>query len=161
MFELKREQLIHSDLKTVWTFFSSPINLSEITPPELDFRIITETEDTVYEGMEIEYRVKPVLGIPVKWISLIKDVDVPFAFTDEQLTGPYKVWIHKHEFSETNNGVLVKDHIQYQLPFGSLGTYLEKIIVRKKLTEIFNFRSKIIKNIFPESKIPEFELKNI
>ena len=152
IYELSSEQYLPVDIENAWSFFSSPSNLSKITPPELDFKILSGSDSkNIYNGMEILYKVKPMLGIPVKWKTLIKDVNSPHSFTDIQLEGPYKMWEHTHEFTELNSGVLMKDKVRYSLPFGILGQIFHKLIVRKKVNDIFIFRKKVLEKLYSEN----------
>ncbi len=143
------EQFLPISIDKAWDFFSSPKNLAKITPPSMDFRILTDlNENDIYEGMLIDYRVKPLLGIPVKWQTRIFDVKHKASFTDEQLKGPYKLWRHTHTFIPQENGVLMKDIVRYQLPLGWLGRLAEKLIVRDKIKSIFHYRTRVLNQIF-------------
>ena len=145
----KTEQFLPISTDKAWDFFSSPKNLAVITPPSMDFRILTTLDEKgIYEGMLIDYRVKPLLGIPMKWQTRISEVSDKFSFTDEQLKGPYKIWRHTHTFIPKENGVLMKDIVHYQLPLGWLGRLAEKLIVRDKIKTIFNYRTRVLNQIF-------------
>jgi ligand-binding SRPBCC domain-containing protein len=145
----KAEQFLPISIEKAWAFFSSPKNLSVITPPSLDFKILSDLDGKdIHEGMLIDYRVRPLLGIPVRWQTEISDVKENYSFTDQQLTGPYKVWKHTHTFTAHKDGILMTDEIQYQLPFGWLGTIMEKLIVRDKIKSIFEYRKNILNKIF-------------
>jgi ligand-binding SRPBCC domain-containing protein len=149
MHTYKAEQFLPISLEKAWAFFSSPKNLSVITPPSMEFKILSNLEgEGIYEGMLIDYRVKPMLGIPVRWQTEISDVKENYSFTDEQLTGPYKIWKHTHTFTAKEDGVLMTDVIQYELPLGWLGKIVEKIIVRDKIKSIFDYRKNILTKIF-------------
>ncbi len=146
------EQFLSTDINTAWDFFSSAKNLALITPPELDFEILSNlNEKEIYEGMLIEYNVKPLMGIPLHWQTEICKVDKPKMFTDKQLKGPYKIWEHMHLFIEKENGVLMKDQVKYQLPFGIIGQITHSLIVRKKIKTIFAFRKEVLKKIFKDN----------
>ena len=133
MYQLKRKQLIKADIQSTWDFFSSPLNLKKITPPELWFQVKTELPDKMYEGLMIEYTVKPIFGITMNWVTEIKTVkDLEF-FVDEQRVGPYKIWHHEHHFKEVDGGVEMTDIVSYALPMGFLGRLMHPIIVKKKL----------------------------
>ena len=148
----KAEQFLPTDIQTAWNFFSSAKNLAVITPPELDFKILTNLGDKgIYEGMIIDYTVKPLLGIPLHWKTEIQKINEPAMFVDNQLKGPYKLWEHTHTFTEKENGVLMHDVVKYQIPFGFLGTIAHSLIIRKKLEHIFSFRKEILEKIFPGS----------
>ena len=152
MYQLKRKQLIKADLQSTWDFFSSPLNLKKITPPELGFQVKTELPDKMYEGLMIEYTVKPLFGIPMNWVTEIKTVkDLEF-FVDEQRVGPYKIWHHEHHFKAIEGGVEMLDRVNYKVPFGILGRIAHPIIVRPKLEEIFDYRFKKTEELFGKWK---------
>ncbi len=144
MYQLKRTQFIRTDLKTAWDFFSSPGNLKKITPDYMGFDVKTELPDKMYEGLMIEYTVKPLLGIPMNWITEIKTVKELEFFVDEQRKGPYKIWHHEHHFKEVDGGVEMTDIVSYELPLGILGRIMHPFLVQKKLEEIFDFRFKAV-----------------
>ena len=146
--KLKKTQQLNCTLETAWKYFSAPGNLAEITPQELKFIIVSDVGDEIYEGMEIDYTVSPLLGIPMKWRTLITQVNAPYSFTDMQTKGPYKRWNHHHEFIANKNGVLMKDTVRYALPFGFLGRIAHKWVVKKKLDHIFNYRYTVLEKLF-------------
>ncbi len=149
MHQFKTVQFLPIDNKKAWDFFSSPKNLSVITPPELDFQILTQLNDqAIFEGMKIDYTVKPLLGITIAWQTEICKVRNQEYFTDKQTKGPYKVWEHTHSFKVENNGVIMTDVVNYELPFGFLGKLAEWLLVRKKIKSIFNFRKTVLEKIF-------------
>ncbi len=143
------EQFLNVSLEEAWQFFSSAKNLEVITPPDLGFKIISLPESNeIYEGMFINYTVKPILGIALHWKTEIAKVQKPYVFMDKQLKGPYKVWEHTHTFEEKVNGVLMKDHVRYILPFGFLGRIAHYFLVKKKLNDIFEFRKNVLNKKF-------------
>ncbi|QNL51693.1 SRPBCC family protein [Olivibacter sp. SDN3] len=148
-YRLYREQQLHCDLQTAWSFFSSATNLSKITPEEMRFKVLSSFEnDKIYEGMLIDYYVTPFLGIPLKWQTEIVQVDFQKSFTDSQKKGPYKLWHHFHEFVPNENGILMKDTVDYELPFGILGDWVHRLLVKRKLQAIFDFRRKVLEKKF-------------
>ncbi len=148
MYQLKRTQFVKTDLQTCWDFFSSPKNLKEITPDYMGFDILVDVPEKMYEGLMIEYIVKPLLGIPMKWITEIKYVHDKEFFVDEQRKGPYKIWHHEHHFKEVEGGVEMIDIVSYEIPLGVLGKIAHPIFVKNKLDEIFNYRFKKVEEIF-------------
>jgi len=149
MYRLYREQHLKCDSETAWKFFSSPHNLSEITPENMNFVVLSEIKDEpIFEGMEIDYTVSPVLGIPVKWKTIITQVEEGKSFTDFQKKGPYRYWNHFHEFTPDENGVLMKDTVDYELPFGILGSIAHRLFVKEKLRSIFDFRYRVLNDLF-------------
>ncbi len=146
---LSRTQTVRATLTDCWAFFSDPRNLAKITPPELDFRIRSELPGEIYPGLMIAYRVRPLLGIPVNWLTEITHVDAPHRFVDEQRVGPYRIWHHEHFFKALNGGrVEIRDVVHYVLPFGWLGDFAQPLIVRRELEKIFAYREKAVAEIF-------------
>lgn len=148
MFQIKRTQIVKTDLITCWDFFSSPNNLQKITPKYMGFDVRTEVPEKMYEGLMIEYRVRPLLNIPMTWITEITHVKDHQFFVDEQRKGPYRIWHHEHHFREIPEGVEMTDIVSYELPMGSLGKLAHPILVKKKLEEIFAYRFKVVEELF-------------
>lgn len=149
-YQFQREQYIKSSISEVWDFISTPQNLQRITPAYMGFDICTpDLPNSIYEGMIIAYKVRPVLGIPTTWVTEITHVVPQKYFVDEQRVGPYKLWHHEHHIEEVENGVLMKDIVSYSPPFGLLGQLANAVLIRKKLEEIFNYRMKAFDEIFP------------
>lgn len=102
----------------------------------------------MHDGQIIKYRIRPLLNIPMVWVSELKDIKAPNYFVDEQKKGPYKYWHHQHFIKEVDGGVLVEDKVSYSLPFGFLGKLAHAIFVKKQLKTIFNFRRKKLEELF-------------
>ncbi|SDQ65203.1 Ligand-binding SRPBCC domain-containing protein [Chryseobacterium soldanellicola] len=146
---LYREQQLNCDIKTAWNFFSSANNLSKITPKDMNFTVLTKMDDDgIFEGMIIDYHVSPLLGIKMKWKTEITQVDFQKSFTDFQKKGPYKLWNHHHEFIINENGVFMKDSVDYELPLGFLGEIAHALFVRKKLKHVFDYRYEVLEKMF-------------
>ena len=148
MYQIKQKQFISTSIGNCWDFFISPLNLEKITPTDMSFVVLTELPAKVYEGLMISYRVKPLLGISISWITEIKTVNEKKMFIDEQRKGPYRIWHHEHHFEALENGVMMTDIVSYELPFGFLGRIAHKLFVQKKLDNIFQFRRQQIDLIF-------------
>jgi len=149
IYQYTTEQFLPISIRKAWDFFSSPKNLSVITPPEMDFKILTQLDDKeIYNGMLIDYTVKPLFGIPMHWQTKIIDVKPLEVFADTQLKGPYKLWHHTHTFIEKDGGVLMTDIVNYELPFGILGDWVHSLIVRKKIESIFAYRKQVLEKLF-------------
>ncbi|HNJ96438.1 MAG TPA: SRPBCC family protein, partial [Ferruginibacter sp.] len=99
VYSFKTVQRIPISMEAAWDFFSDPANLQKITPDTMGFRIISQHHGgRMYAGQLIEYRVSPVLGIPVYWMTEITHVEAGRYFVDEQRYGPYSLWHHQHHF---------------------------------------------------------------
>ena len=106
----------------------------------------------MYAGLMIEYEVKPLLGIPMKWITEITHVDELKFFVDEQRKGPYKIRHHEHHFKQVENGIEMSDIVSYEIPFGVLGKLAHPLVVKSKLNQIFDYRFKKVEEIFGKAK---------
>ncbi len=148
-YSLKQNITIAAPLEEVWAFFSDPYNLAKISPGYMDFRIVhcPETAE-IYDGMLIEYRIKPVLGVPLRWVTLIKKVKPGTCFMDTQVAGPYALWEHTHTFQETGTGTYMQDEVKYALPLGVLGRLAHTLFVKRQLKGIFDYRERVIHNLF-------------
>jgi len=151
---LSQEQSVPISLKKAWEFFSSPRNLEEMTPPGMGFRIVSLPSETLYEGEIIEYSVKALPGIWIPWISEIKAVNEGESFVDDQISGPFKFWHHRHSFEEIEGGTLVRDLIHYSVGFGPFGEIARKLVVRKQLDEMFRHRRVTLEEKFGKFTLP-------
>ena len=148
-YQLHTKQEIPASIEEVWDFISSPENLKKITPPSMGFNITSDLKNKkMYPGMIISYKVSPLLGIKTTWVTEITHVKEKEYFVDEQRVGPYTMWHHEHFIEPTKKGVLMSDIVSYQPPFGILGSIANSFLIRKKLNDIFEFRSQAVENIF-------------
>lgn len=153
-YQLNKSQQLNCDIETAWEFFSSPHNLARITPDYMGFIVTSDLKgEKMYEGMEIDYKVTPILGIPMKWKTEITEVDPYKSFTDFQKKGPYKLWNHQHEFIENEDGVLMKDMLTYEMPYGFLGKIAHGLVVKKKLKGIFDYRYEVLEKMFNQKEV--------
>ena len=149
VFQLKTEQKIPADLAEIWDFISSPSNLKRITPDHMGFEITSgELTEKMYPGMIIKYKVKPLLGIAMNWVTEITHVVEQEYFVDEQRVGPYAMWHHEHKLKKIDGGVLMEDLITYRPPLGYLGNIANSLIIKRQLKGIFEYRKKAVEEIF-------------
>ena len=133
-------------LAEAWGFFSDASNLARITPPSLGFQVTSPLPDKVYAGLIITYRVRPLFGVPLNWVTEITHVDEPNLFVDEQRFGPYRFWHHQHLFRPVDGGVEMTDIVHYALPPG--GGLARNILVTPRLREIFDYRREVLESTY-------------
>ncbi len=149
MYTLYHEQFIPAGIAEVWDFMSSPANLKKITPAYMGFDIKTKKlAAKMYPGMIIEYRVAPLFGIKMTWVTEITHVIDQSYFVDEQRIGPYTLWHHQHHLKAVDGGVVMEDIVSYQLPLGILGRIMHGLLVKRQLQAIFAFRTQQVEAYF-------------
>lgn len=148
---LARTTVLPGTVSQVFEFFKNPRNLEAITPPWLGFRILSTSDETVREGTRIRYRLR-LFGIPLAWESRITEYSADSHFADEQVTGPYALWYHRHLFRQLPDGVEMTDDVEYRLPFGPLGRVVHWLVVRHQLRAIFDYRTLAIAQRFPTTR---------
>lgn len=159
-FTFRTVQNIPVELEKAWSFFSSPNNLQAITPPNLGFKVISRHQGkNIYAGQIIEYTVKPILGIPIYWMTEITHVRERQYFIDEQRFGPYELWHHQHHFREIEGGVEMTDIVHYRNPLGFLGNIANRLFVKDQLKDIFEFRFQKVEELF--GKWPEVKTNTV
>ncbi len=146
-YTLIREQLVPRPRDEVFAFFADAGNLQMITPPWLHFRILSPLPLEMRTEALIEYRLR-LYGLSIWWRTRIEEFEPPHKFVDQQLSGPYRLWHHTHEFSETPGGTQMRDTVRYELPFGPIGSLTHAISVQGMLKRIFDFRYETIARHF-------------
>ena len=137
---LRREQILDVPIEEAFEFFSRAENLEAITPPLLRFRIATPDPIAMEAGALIRYRLR-LRGIPVSWLTRIEEWDPPRGFVDRQLRGPYALWHHTHTFEPiAGDRTLMVDLVRYGQRLGPLGTLAERLLVRRDIERIFDYR---------------------
>ena len=146
--QILREQIIPADVERVWSFFATPKNLDELTPADLEFRILTAVPEKMYSGLLIEYRISPWAGVWLRWVTEIRHIREREYFVDEQRLGPYRLWYHEHHFEAVPGGTKMTDRVTYEIGWGPLGWLAGKLWVDRQLAGIFDYRARKVAEIF-------------
>lgn len=148
-YQLHETQRIPATTDEVWDFISSPANLNKITPGYMGFDITSKLLiPKMYPGMIISYKVSPIAGIKITWVSEITHIKEKEYFVDEQRIGPYAMWHHEHKIEAIAGGTLMTDIVSYKPPFGFLGSIANSVLIKKQLREIFEYRKNAIEKMF-------------
>jgi len=150
IFKIHTKQKLPITIEEGWGFLSNPKNLSCITPNYMKFKITDCDFNPVYQGQIIQYTVRPLLNIPLKWVTEITHVVNENYFVDEQRFGPYSLWHHKHFLREIDGGIEMEDIIHYKIPLGFIGEFLNFLFIKNQLKEIFEYRKNKLIEIFGE-----------
>jgi hypothetical protein len=152
VYTLRREQVVPRPLEEVFEFFSDARNLRKITPPWLNFQVLTAGPIDLHPGTLLDYRLK-WHGLSIRWRTRIVSWNPPGAFVDEQIRGPYRMWHHSHKFTAEVGGTRMVDVVNYQLPLGILGAIAHRLAVRRDLERVFDYRRQVIASLFPPSPV--------
>ncbi|WP_308131714.1 SRPBCC family protein [uncultured Flavobacterium sp.] len=152
LYTLHTKQQLPVSIETAWEFISNPKNLEIITPKSMQFKTLSGDEKEMFAGQIIHYKITPLFGISMQWVTEITHVQEQKFFVDEQRFGPYAFWHHKHFLKAIPGGVEMEDIVHYKLPMGLLGQLAHPFIVKPKLDEIFAYRRKKLIEIFGEFK---------
>lgn len=147
VYELRTRVRLPRPRTEVFEFFTDAGNLQAITPPWLHFQILTPPPIEMRQGTVLEYRLR-LHGLPLRWRTEITAWDPPRRFVDEQIRGPYRLWVHEHTFEEDGDGTIVEDHVRYAVPFGWLA---DRLLVARDLRAIFGYREDKLLHLFPGS----------
>lgn len=149
MYRLYSEQTIPTTLEKAWDFFSSPQNLKTITPDYMGFQITSQFyKQHMYPGQLISYKVSPLLGIPLNWVTEITHVEHLKFFVDEQRFGPYQMWHHEHHFEKVKDGVKMTDIVHYKVAWYMGGPITNALIIKNQLKDIFDYRKIAVEKTF-------------
>lgn len=147
-YRLNAVQWFDLPLEQVFSFFSDAMELEQITPEFLQFKVLTPGPIEIQQGTLLDYRLK-LHGIPIKWRTEICVWEPPFRFVDQQLRGPYRRWYHEHQFEEIDGKTRVSDDVHY-IPRG--GSLIHRFLIKSDLEKIFGFRQDRLREIFDEKK---------
>jgi ligand-binding SRPBCC domain-containing protein len=123
----------------VFAFFAEPTVLERLTPPALRLRLVNR-EVTMTVGAVLEFRLRWLGVVPLRWRAFVREWDPPFRFVDVQVRGPYARWEHRHRFLEEGGGTWVEDRVTYRLPLGPLGRVAHALLVKRQLRELWAYR---------------------
>ena len=140
---LEREQWVPRPPEATFELFSDAFALERITPGWLGFRVLSSRPIEMREGVVIRYALR-LHGVPLNWVTRIEVWDPPRRFVDVQVEGPYRQWVHTHEFSPSSTGTVIVDRVHYELPLGRLGELARVAIVRRDLERIFDYRQQSV-----------------
>jgi len=148
-YQFRRQQTLPTHLDKLWAFISKPENLKRITPPWMGFDITSDpSPESFYPGMVITYKVSPLPGIRMNWVTEITHIKEKLYFIDQQRMGPYTMWHHQHWLKPVAEGVQMDDIVSYQPPFGPLGAIANRLVIDRRLQQIFDYRQQIMESEF-------------
>jgi len=143
---LETSQVFAAGLDRTFAFFADAANLERITPPFLRFRVLTPLPMAMGEGARLTYALR-LHGVPIRWVTCIDAWEPGRRFVDRQLSGPYALWVHEHTFEPVADGTLVRDRVDYALPFDPWSRPAHALLVRPDVEKIFAYRRRVMAEI--------------
>jgi len=148
MYRFERSTNVPRSIEETFAFFSDARNLERLTPPSLHFKFIAEPPTPLFPGARIDYSLR-LYGVPIRWRTRIEQWGPPHRFSDAQERGPYASWIHTHTFERNGRDcTMMRDFVEYELPFGPLGAIAKHLFVARQLRAIFDYRAVRMAEIF-------------
>ena len=146
---LEREITINRPSETLWEFIATPNNLNLLTPPELDFKILSDLPERMYNGLTVLYEIHIPLFGRKRWLTEIKHIREGVSFVDEQRIGPYSLWYHYHQVEPVGaEQTRMLDRVHYRLPLEPLSSIVHELKVKSMLADIFNYREEKLRELF-------------
>lgn len=144
------ETVVQAPIEDVWDFHRSAEALRLLTPPNRKVEVLGDQTEVV-EGSVHRIRVRQ-FGVPILWVAKITEVRPPHEFVDVALKSPFKSWTHRHQFFPHEEGTLVRDVIDYELPLGPLGRLADRLFVRRDLERLFAYRHEVTKRTLEQAR---------
>ncbi len=128
--ELAATQWLPASPQTLWRFVGDCRHMNHVIPRSVRFEVLSPDVAPVAPGAVYDYRLR-LRGVPVRWRTLITEVDHPWSFTDVQARGPYAHFEHRHRFDAWEGGTRVGDVIRYRPPGGPLAGVVNQVVARE------------------------------
>ena len=143
LYTLQTKYEVNTKISKTWDFFTTVNNIEQIMPPELNFNVTSSKPTNIYEGKIITFNTKITPFYSTNIISEITKISHEEYFIDQQISGPYKIWHHEHHFQKTkNNTTIITEKIKYKLYLHPFSRIIHKLLIKKKLINIFKYRIK-------------------
>ena len=139
--EFVKESVLPASVEEVFAFHERPDAFALLQPPWEQVEILTPPS-----GLEVGTRVEVRAKIgPFRRTVIAEHVvyEKNRRFEDVMCKGLFSRWHHRHLFLEHEEGCLLRDVIDYALPFGVLGRLADPLLVRPRLRRMFDYRHEV------------------
>ncbi|MEH2047354.1 SRPBCC family protein [Nostoc sp.] len=143
MLHFKHSSVINALPEVVWKFHESPDILQLLNPPWQPVQVVRR-EGGLNVGAITEFRL--FLGpLPLTWLARHTECEKYCLFTDEQISGPFESWVHRHEFEPENGKTRLTDAISFSMPGGGGVEFVSGWLVQAQLEAMFRYRHYVTK----------------
>ncbi|WP_066382878.1 MULTISPECIES: SRPBCC family protein [unclassified Anabaena] len=143
MLHFQHSSVINAPIEVVWKFHERPDILQLLTPPWQPVQVVRR-EGGLEVGAITEFKLF-LTPIPLTWLARHTECEKYRWFTDEQISGPFESWVHRHEFEPQGNKTKLKDDISYVMPGGETIEFFSGWLVQSQLEAMFRYRHFVTK----------------
>jgi ligand-binding SRPBCC domain-containing protein len=137
-----KESLLRARPERVFAFHELPDALARLTPPWEKTRVVQAAPDLrVGSTAIVETRLFGLL--PVRWVAKHTVYDPPRMFEDVQVSGPFKLWRHRHIVEPHTGGAMLRDEVEYEPPLGFIGRGFAPLLIVPRLRRLFDYRHRV------------------
>ena len=132
---------ISAPVETAFAWHERPAAFERLNPPWEPVEVIEKTGG-IEDGAQVTLRMsKPA---PIKWVVEHRDYRKNEQFCDQQISGPFRYWVHTHRFErDGDEACFLEDHIEYALPLEPASSLIAGGMTKAKLDALFRFRHQI------------------
>ncbi len=147
-----KESVIDASPEKVFAFHESPAALKQLIPPWEKMKI-HESAGSLKPGSKVVLRGQ-VGFFPIEWHAIHTEYDPPHLFADQQESGPFAYWYHRHRcISDGQGGTILRDEVEHALPMGHIGQLFGDWLIRRKLEAMFAYRHETTLQVIAAEKI--------
>lgn len=144
---LEISQFVPHPIQEVFSFLGDPGSMELFVPLYLDLHFLTLRPVERKKGATFEYTLK-IFGFKTHWTLMIQEYQPPKQIVGVQVKGPCVSWRHTQNFTTVVGGTIIEDRVEYVLPLGIVGQVLNHFFIRRELDSTFNYRSRVLEQIF-------------
>ncbi|MEC4881027.1 MAG: SRPBCC family protein [Scytonema sp. PMC 1070.18] len=143
MLHFKYSSVINASVEVVWKFHERPDVLQMLNPPWQPVQVLRR-EGGLGTGAITEFRL--FLGpLPLRWLARHTEYEEYRLFTDEQISGPFDSWVHRHIFQPENGSTRLTDEVSFSIPGGQPVELISGWLVQVQLEAMFRYRHYVTK----------------
>ncbi|MBW4556886.1 MAG: cyclase [Trichormus sp. ATA11-4-KO1] len=143
MLHFQHSSVINAPPEVVWKFHERPDILQLLNPPWQPVQVVRR-EGGLEVGAITEFRL--FLGpLPLTWLARHTECEQNCLFIDEQISGPFESWVHRHEFAPENGKTRLTDAVAFSMPGGDTIEFISGWLIKVQLEAMFRYRHHVTK----------------
>ena len=151
MYKFEHQTYVDENVENTFSWFEHEGSFRRLMPP---WEVLKEikADKSINEGSIRIFKI-PFGPFKMSWVAKHTIYNPPNQFKDIMLKGPFWRWEHVHDFIPQENGTLVKDTVEYQVPLGVFGYFFAGRSVKKRIKNMFISRELRLKRDLENHKI--------